>query len=151
MTIRKPLAVASLGALLVASVAAVAQTTTPAAPAAPAAQPAPMVVAPAAPATAAGLREIKDEKRVVAPWNLSVDKIKDMNVYAPDGSKIGEVDKVLEDASGQATAAVVEFGGFLGIGETEVVVPLAQLSVSGEKLTTALTKEQIKAMPRWKS
>ncbi|MCC7271582.1 MAG: PRC-barrel domain-containing protein [Alphaproteobacteria bacterium] len=143
MSIRFPLAVIGVGSLLVAS--AMAQTTTP-----PATTQPPVVQAPTT-AAPSGFREVKDEKRMVAPWNLSVEKIEKLNVHSAAGDKIGEVDKVLEDSTGQATAVVVEFGGFLGMGETEVVVPVAQLTLQGDRLVTSLSKEQLKAMPRWKS
>ena len=46
-------------------------------------------------------------------------------------------------------AVAAEVGGFLGVGEKEVIIPLNQLQVSGDDLATAMTKEQLEALPEW--
>lgn len=73
----------------------------------------------------------------------------DMNVVTPNGDKIGEVEEVLMDASGKVVAVAVEVGGFLGIGDDDVIIPLDQLRLENEQLVTTLTKEQIEALPKW--
>jgi len=45
------------------------------------------------------------------------------NVYDPNDSKIGEIMDVLVDRGGKIVALVVGAGGFLGMGEKDVVVP----------------------------
>jgi sporulation protein YlmC with PRC-barrel domain len=45
------------------------------------------------------------------------------NVYDPNDNKIGEIEDVLVDRDGKATALIVAVGGFLGIGEKDVAVP----------------------------
>ena len=44
-------------------------------------------------------------------------------VYDPNDSKIGDIDDVLIDKSGKVTGLVIGVGGFLGIGEKDVIVP----------------------------
>lgn len=110
--------------------------------------------APAPPAQAAprsDLRKVKDDDRMVSPWSLSVDRVEDMKVYGPDGKKIGEIEEVLEDSDGQIRAVVVEFGGFLGFGDTEVIVTLDQLQPGKGRFTTKLTQEQLSSFPEWKN
>jgi hypothetical protein len=102
-----------------------------------------------APGAAAGYREVTDGQLVVQPFNLTVDQIDDMDVFGPDGEKIGEIEEVLATAAGQPVAASVEVGGFLGIGERKVVVMLDQLRLVGQRLVTSQTKAQIEALPRW--
>jgi hypothetical protein len=46
-------------------------------------------------------------------------------------------------------AAIVEFGGFLGIGEHKVAIPWDQLNVTRDRVAVNMTEEQIKAGPRW--
>ena len=46
------------------------------------------------------------------------------NVYDPNDSKIGEIMDVLVDREGKATALIVGVGGFLGMGEKDVAVPM---------------------------
>ena len=108
--------------------------------------------APAAPAaTESNLREVRDDDRMVDAWNLKVDQVEDMDVYGPHDKEVGEIEEVLEDSDGQIRAVVVEFGGFLGIGDTEVIVPLDQLRPGKEHFTTKLTQEQLSALPAWKN
>jgi ribosomal 30S subunit maturation factor RimM len=76
-------------------------------------------------------------------------KLDDMNVVTPGGEKVGEVDEVLIDATGEVIAVAIEVGGFLGIGDDEVIIPLDQLRLENNQLVTTLTKEQIEALPKW--
>jgi sporulation protein YlmC with PRC-barrel domain len=45
------------------------------------------------------------------------------NVYDPSDAKIGDIMDVLVDRGGKIVARVVSAGGFLGMGEKDVVVP----------------------------
>jgi len=105
---------------------------------------------PAQSATESDLRKVKDDDRMVDAWKLKVDQVEDRDVYGPDGKEVGEIEKVLEDGDGQIRAVVVEFGGFLGFGDTEVIVPLDQLQPGKEHFTTKLTQQQLSAFPAWK-
>lgn len=101
-------------------------------------------------ARAVGFREAEDDRAIVQPFNRTVDDIEDMNVYGTGGEKIGEIEEVLIDTSGNIAAVAVESGGFLGIGDEEVVVMLDQLTLEGDRFSTSLTKDQLLALPRWK-
>ena len=52
------------------------------------------------------------------------------NVYDPSDNKIGEVNDVLIDRDGKATALIIGVGGFLGIGEKDVAVPFNAVRVT---------------------
>jgi len=70
-------------------------------------------------------------------------------VYGANGNKVGEVNNLLVGADGRVHAAVIEFGGFLGIGENRVAVPWDQLNVATDRVTTNMTEDQVKSAPRW--
>ncbi len=55
-------------------------------------------------------------------------KIMDADAYTTDGGKLGEVSDVLLDEKGKAIAIMVAVGGFLGIDETEVAIPMRKIS-----------------------
>lgn len=124
--------------LLLGTGLALAQPTTPSTP-----------TTPGAPA-ATTLREVEDGKTMVTPFNLSVDDLEDMDIYDAGGNEIAEVEEVLADASGQVVAITAEVGGFLGIGDKEVVLRLDQLQRQNDRLVTNLTKDQLKALEAWK-
>lgn len=94
-----------------------------------------------------GLHEADDGAMLVQPFNLSVDRIEDMDLYAPAGEEIGEIEDVLVDAAGKPVAVTADVGGFLGIGDRTVVIGLDQVRLDGERLTTGMTKQQIEALP----
>jgi sporulation protein YlmC with PRC-barrel domain len=62
---------------------------------------------------------------------------------------IGQIEDVLVDLDHSTlTAMILSVGGFLGIGDKLVVVPVNQLKIGSEaKFTTELTKEQLVGAP----
>jgi sporulation protein YlmC with PRC-barrel domain len=93
--------------------------------------------------------EIEDDAMMVTPMNLNVDRIEDMDVYTADDQRVGEVEEVLGTTQGEATAVALEVGGFLGVGEREVIVPLDQITMQGDRIVLDMTKEQIDALDDW--
>jgi hypothetical protein len=75
--------------------------------------------------------------------------LKGKDLFGPDGAKIGDVNDVIGDK------LIVGVGGFLGIGERKVELGANQVTQTGSgndvKLTTTLTKDELKAMPEWKA
>jgi len=103
-------------------------------------------------AQSSALHELKDgNSKVGALNNIAVKDLNDYAIYGSDGKKIGDVDRVLADSSNKAKAVAVDAGGFLGMGSHEVVFPLDKLSKGkdAKRLTTAMTKDQIKGLEKW--
>lgn len=69
-------------------------------------------------------------------------------VYKGDTS-IGQIEDVLVDLDhATVTAVILSVGGFLGMGDKLVAVPVNQIKVGSEaKFTTDLTKEQLASAP----
>jgi hypothetical protein len=97
-----------------------------------------------------GYKEAEDDDMVVQPFNLSVDEIEDMDVRDMGGEEIGEIEEVLTDGSGQPVAVSVEVGGFLGIGEREVVLGLDELQLQDDDFVIDADKATIEGLPDWK-
>jgi sporulation protein YlmC with PRC-barrel domain len=77
------------------------------------------------------------------------------NVYDPSDNKIGEVMDVLLAADGKATALVVGVGGFLGMGEKDVLVPFNAVRATTKDnnkwyLVMNTTKDELKNAKRFK-
>ncbi len=66
------------------------------------------------------------------------------------GDQVGKVTNLVIDAD-KVEYAVVSVGGFLGIGDKEVVIPLDQLKLGEDQvyLITAETEDQLKQMPEY--
>jgi sporulation protein YlmC with PRC-barrel domain len=62
-----------------------------------------------------------------------------LNVYGPDNQKVGDINEILIDRSGNAKAAVIGVGGFLGIGEKNVAVPFSSLEWVNDRPASART------------
>ena len=77
------------------------------------------------------------------------------SVVAPNGEGLGLITDVIVDRTGQPRAAVIDFGGFLGVGSRKIVVDwsalhFGQVTNKKESITLELTLEQVKAAPEYK-
>jgi hypothetical protein len=76
-------------------------------------------------------------------------------VVDQSGKELGRLVDVLVDDNGQPQAAVIDFGGFLGVGNRKVAVhwSLLHFSPAAGKhvIDLAMTLEQIKAAPAYTS
>lgn len=83
---------------------------------------------------------------------MTAEELEGKTVLTLTGEEIGEIDDVGMSASQQARVATVEVGGFLGISEKTIAIPLSELqpSVSGEdSVKTSLTRTSIEALPEF--
>ena len=99
----------------------------------------------AAPAAEAIVRE-------QAPNELLVDWITDTTVRSPEGEAIGEIDDlILDNETGQLTAAILGVGGFLGIGEKKIAVNWSELQIDydANEITMLLTRDEAEAAPEY--
>ena len=111
------LAVALLGTAVIGG-AAFAQSTQPADRAAPAAT--------AQPA---------DKMALKGNWRAS--KLMGLNVYNEANEKLGDINELLVDKSGQINAVVIGIGGFLGMGEHDIAVSMDKLKFVEEPVRTS--------------
>ena len=86
-------------------------------------------------------------------WRAS--KLIGAKVVNSAGETVGDINEIVLDGSGKATAAVIGVGGFLGLGEHEVAVNFESLKVARDangkaKVTLNVTKDSLKAAPQWK-
>jgi len=70
------------------------------------------------------------------------------SVYDPSGKKVGTVADMLFSPDGSINAVMLDVGGFLGIGQKHVAVPVSAISVTQKKakswLTINTTKDVVK-------
>lgn len=164
---KKTLATMAATAVLTASTVlapAFAQTsdTTPAAPAAPAApsDPAASSTAPAAPEAGSGMSSAASGSYLTeqSQTQISANDYIGKPIYNADNESIGDVNDLILEENGGIAAAVVGVGGFLGIGEKDVAVPMDKISMARDaqnnndvRLTTTETAEALQAAPEFKT
>ncbi|MCH8686117.1 PRC-barrel domain-containing protein [Pedomonas mirosovicensis] len=99
--------------------------------------------------TGSYLREVDENEPLLGPGNLTVRQMEDARVMDSRGQAMGEVEEVIANNRGRIVGVTAEVGGFLGVGEKEVLIPLEHLTVRNGQFQTDLTQEQLKALPRW--
>jgi len=77
------------------------------------------------------------------------------DVKSTTGENMGRIVDVIVDRTGMVRAAVIDFGGFLGVGSRKIVVDWKALHFGGiqgkdSSITLELTQAQVKAAPEYK-
>ena len=77
------------------------------------------------------------------------------DVRSPTDEDMGRIVDIIVDRSGTVRAAVIDFGGFLGVGSRKIVVEwsalhFGQVASKSDSITLELTKEQVTAAPEYK-
>ena len=76
-------------------------------------------------------------------------------VRSPADEDMGRIVDVIVDRTGTVRAAVIDFGGFLGVGSRKIVVDwnalhFGRVANKGDSITLELTKAQVAAAPEYK-
>lgn len=83
---------------------------------------------------------------------ISSDKVEGTTVYNPEGEKLGSIDDLMIDrATGQVRYAVLEFGGFLGMGTDRYPIPWSMLKYDDGRsgYIVPLDKARLEKAPRY--
>ncbi|MBS0377437.1 MAG: PRC-barrel domain-containing protein [Proteobacteria bacterium] len=83
---------------------------------------------------------------------ISSDNVEGKAVYNPTGDKLGSIDDLMiERTSGQIRYAVLEFGGFLGMGTDRYPVPWSMLKYDSERdaYVVPLDKNKLENAPKY--
>ncbi len=98
---------------------------------------------------------MRDGYSAAAPADMTTEMLTGATVYGADDETIGEVSQLNIDDSGMITEAIVDVGGFLGIGQKPVALKLSELNIlradGGDELRVyvGMTKEQMEALPTY--
>lgn len=74
-----------------------------------------------------------------APTRFLADKLEGKDVYGANNEKIGEIEDFVLGSDGTVQAVVIEVGGFLGIGEKDVLVGWSALQMTMDGSKTRVT------------
>lgn len=83
---------------------------------------------------------------------ISSDRVEGTSVYNSAGDKLGSIDELMIDKlSGQVRYAVLEFGGFLGMGTDRYPLPwnMLKYDTMQEGYVVPLDKDRLKDAPRY--
>jgi hypothetical protein len=85
----------------------------------------------------------------------AADGVLGREVRSAADENMGRIVDVIVDRSGTVRAAVIDFGGFLGVGSRKIVVDwnalhFGRVANKSDSITLELTKEQVTAAPEYK-
>lgn len=87
---------------------------------------------------------------------LTTEELTGARLYDTSDEMIGEISKLIIDDSGKITDAVLDVGGFLGLGEHSVAVPMEDLDIQRAdadgsiRVLVGASKEELKAMEQYR-
>lgn len=150
-----------IAASLAASANAYAQTKGPAPegttvpqPAAPATPPVATPTSPAVPATLAQPSPPAGTKAVVVDLS-TMDALIGKNVRSATNEDLGHLIDLVVETNGQVRAAIIDFGGVLGVGSRKIAVDWRTLDFSGSAkggpIKLALTRNQVRLSPEYRA
>ena len=83
---------------------------------------------------------------------MPVSAITDKDLEGPNQNEVGDIERVVESNADKKQHLVISRGGFLGLFETEVALPVENVAVQGDRIVLRnMTPEQIKALPAYDS
>lgn len=92
---------------------------------------------------------VTEMREVLTGWSAKK-QILGQDVYNDAGDKIGEVNDLIVTPKRSLSYAIVGVGGFLGIGEHNVAVPVSKFKQKMGKITLpGATKDALKAAPKF--
>lgn len=112
--------------------------------------PATTTAAPAGASSDAVIVVLPDAVAGGAPMHVLANDLEDENIYGLNDEEVGEVEDVILNMDGTVAAVVVEVGGFLGIGEKDVLVDWNAIEMVQDGndlrlLAPGLTREALEA------
>ncbi|HEY7541576.1 MAG TPA: PRC-barrel domain-containing protein [Methylomirabilota bacterium] len=92
----------------------------------------------------------KSEMRQVATGWSAKKQILGKDVYNDTGEKIGEINDLIVAPNKSLSYAIIGVGGFLGMGDHEVAVPVSKFKQQmGKIVLHGATKDALKAAPKF--
>lgn len=78
---------------------------------------------------------------------MSAEELSGKSVMTAEGEEVGTIEQVGYSSMHQDKVAAVNVGGFLGVGEKVIAIPLSdlQMSSSGEGLETTMSRDEIQS------
>jgi len=88
---------------------------------------------------------------------LSAEMLVGQSVYGVNDKSVGTIDDLILDDKGVISNVIIDFGGFLGMGSSQISVRFDELTVLGDAERTNVrvyidaTKEQVQAQPEYRA
>jgi PRC-barrel domain len=117
----------------------------------PAPQPA---TAPPAPQNDENTKEEKTSVPATVVGGEELESVLGIEAFSSTGDDMGRIVDIIVDRTGQIRAAIIDFGGFLGVGSRKIAVDWRSLHFDPKKagaVVVNLTKDQLRVAPVYKA
>jgi hypothetical protein len=83
---------------------------------------------------------------------MTVAALKDKDLVGANSGELVDIDSVVESNADKKRFLVIGRGGFLGLFETDVAIPVENVAVRGDQVVAQnLTEDQLKALPKFEN
>jgi hypothetical protein len=80
----------------------------------------------------------------------AVENLLGKTVMSASGEKLGQITDIIVNHKGEVRAAVIDFGGFLGVGSRKVAVAWSTLRFSAAGVTLTMTRDELRVTPEYR-
>jgi PRC-barrel domain len=90
---------------------------------------------------------VVESTQLAMGWSVT-ETLLGKNIFNEQGDKVGKVEDLIISPDRKLSYVIVGAGGFIGIGQHDVAVPVTQIeNRSGKLVMPGATKDQLKSMP----
>jgi hypothetical protein len=83
---------------------------------------------------------------------MSVSMLKEKDLIGANSGELGDIDSIVENNADKKQFLVISRGGFLGLFQTDVAIPLDNVAMRGDQIVAQnLTEGQLKALPKFEN
>ena len=92
---------------------------------------------------------ITDSTQIATGWSVKK-TLMGKTIYNDSGLRVGNIDDLIISLDRKVTYVIVGTGGYVGIGQHDVAIPVDQIQIqSGKLVMPGATKDMIKSMPEF--
>ncbi|HEY0145745.1 MAG: PRC-barrel domain-containing protein [Methylovirgula sp.] len=112
--------------------------------------PPPVALAASAPKSAPAPAPAKDAVPAVVLDDKDIEGVMGREIYSIAGEDMGRIVDILVDHKGNLRAAIIDFGGFLGVGSRKIAVDWHAIQFGQDRALLSLTRDQVRVAPEYK-
>jgi sporulation protein YlmC with PRC-barrel domain len=99
---------------------------------------------------AAAQAPAKDAVPAVVLDDKDIEGVMGREIYSIAGEDMGRIVDILVDHKGNLRAAIIDFGGFLGVGSRKIAVDWHGIQFGQDRALLSLTRDQVRVAPEYK-
>jgi hypothetical protein len=105
---------------------------------------------PPVPKPAAAPAPARDAVPAVVLDDKDIEGVMGREIYSIAGDDMGRIVDLLVDHKGNLRAAIIDFGGFLGVGSRKIAVDWHAIQFGQDRALLSLTRDQVRVAPEYK-